>query len=190
MRTIFAFLFSTVLSAACLLDPGLPKIYIVGEIDQSTAILFCAHMDSLEIDRKAKEITVVLSTPGGSVFPAFQIVNKIHASKAKITTYCDSLAMSAGALILSCGHHRVMAPLSFALIHSVGSGCDGRLEEMEARMVFLRQMNAFLLGEIASNCKQTLEFLQTRIKSNGNPDLFLTPAQALELGLIDRIGYA
>jgi hypothetical protein len=121
----------------------------------------------------------------------WEILNIMKSSNMEFMTYCVSHACSAAAVILSAGAagKRFMAPLSYAMIHQIASGTSGHIEEIRSYVGHLEAVNQMLMGELAKNCNTTVEVIVNAIKATGSTDLFLTPAEAKALGLVDEIGY-
>lgn len=174
-----------------ILSPYAPVITIRGEIDQQTAAAFHSAVEKLKHQRKAEVAMIEISSVGGEVFAAFEILNDMKASGIHWITYNKSHAFSAGALILSAGEMRVMAPLATAMIHGMSGGIGYKgIEEISAEVQHDVQLNDMLLDEIAKNCKTTVAKLKKMIKDSGSRDLWLMPQDALKLKLVEKIGVA
>lgn len=174
-----------------ILSPYAPVITIRGEIDQQTAAAFHSATEKLKHQRKTEVAMIEISSVGGEVFAAFEILNTMKASGIHWITYNKSHAFSAGALILSAGEMRVMAPLATAMIHGMSGGIGYKgIEEISAEVQHDVQLNDMLLDEIAKNCKTTVAKLKKMIKDSGSRDLWLMPQDALKLKLVEKIGVA
>lgn len=174
-----------------ILSPHAPVITIRGEIDQQTAAAFHSATEKLQHQRKTEVAMIEISSVGGEVFAAFEILNTMKASGIHWITYNKSHAFSAGALILSAGEMRVMAPLATAMIHGMSGGIGYKgIEEISAEVQHDVQLNDMLLDEIAKNCKTTVAKLKKMIKDSGSRDLWLMPQDALKLKLVEKIGVA
>jgi ATP-dependent Clp protease protease subunit len=163
-----------------------PYIYVSGEITTESSALFVAEMRSIE---KAKSIVVEINSPGGCIYASLAMTNAIMASKIPVTAYANGMAASCGALIFAAGSKRVMAPLSMVMIHSLSTTFDGNMDRVAKDLQSLQRQNAMFLGFIAKRSGKDLSRLREMLDENG-PDLWLSPKQALALGLATEIGYA
>lgn len=180
-----------IIETARVLDKYTPTIYLSGIINDQLAKNFRDACKELEYIRRSDIALVVIDSPGGLVDSCWEILNIMKSSNMEFMTYCVSHACSAAAVILSAGAagKRFMAPLSYAMIHQIASGTSGHIEEIRSYVGHLEAVNAMLMGELAKNCNTTLDKIVNAIKSTGTTDLFLIPAEAKALGLVDEIGY-
>jgi ATP-dependent Clp protease, protease subunit len=66
----------------------------------------------------AKDVTVNINSPGGSLWEGAAIYNLLKAHPGKVTTKAIGLAASAASVIMEAGDVRLMGPLSFMMIHN------------------------------------------------------------------------
>ena len=156
---------------------------VFGLLEQYPLTQFFVSRDTRLTERRRKWL--------GISDEAFEILNTMKASGIHWITYNKSHAFSAGALILSAGDMRVMAPLATAMIHGMSGGIGYKgIEEISAEVQHDVQLNDMLLDEIAKNCKTTVAKLKKMIKDSGSRDLWLMPQDALKLKLVEKIGVA
>lgn len=98
----------------------------------------CTIMPLLEWDNDGtgKEITIYLSTPGGSVYNGLLICDIISQLKTKTTIICLSYAYSMGALILMAGANNPNVtikcyPFTTALIHGGNTYIEGTTSQVK-----------------------------------------------------------
>lgn len=65
----------------------------------------------------AKNITLYINSPGGSVDEGIGIYNSLRAHPAKVTAYVEAAAHSIASVILQGADRRIMAPHSRMMIH-------------------------------------------------------------------------
>lgn len=128
-------------------------------------------------------IELHINSNGGSVQEGVAIYNQLKQKDCHKVGYVDGVAYSIAFVILQACDERVMGVGTSALIHDIWIECQGNAKElrkmaddldvlMEAnRQIFLEQSN---LEE-----QQLIEMM--------DKETFLTPAQCLEYGLIDRV---
>lgn len=173
-----------------LLNPFVPVITLRGEVDDRMAAAFRVAVDKLRYQRNTEYAMIEINSVGGSLLAALEMLNTMRASGIDFITYNNSHAYSAGALILSAGAPgaRFMSDLASALIHGMATGVSFQgIDEVSAQVEHDVRLNDMVLTEIARNCGMSLARLKKIIKDNGSRDLWLTPKQALEIGLIDKI---
>lgn len=133
------------------------------------------------LPESVSQIILRINSPGGEVFEAVSILNMFRAHRASVTAVVDGLAASAASFITAGCDEAVMSPGTQMMIHSpwgieVGNSRDMRkhadiLDGLEASMVELYTAKA---GE-----KDWATLLAD--------DTWLTAAEAVELGLADRV---
>lgn len=74
--------------------------------------------DFLKDAKDEKDILVRISTPGGSVFEAVGIYDKLKASSKNITMLCEGVVASAGTIIMLAGQKRQSLENTSFLIHN------------------------------------------------------------------------
>lgn len=124
-----------------------------------------------------------LSTPGGSIYAAFACVDNIKFLKSKIYTYVDGVCASAGTLISTIGHKRLMGEHAHLLIHQLSSETYGTYADMEADMENCRNLMKILKNFYKKHTKipmKKLDELMTR-------DIYLTADECVLYGIIDEI---
>jgi len=68
---------------------------------------------------RAKELIINISSPGGKIFDAIEVANKITHSKVPVTTVTRSVAASAAFYVFISGHKRVIAKDAYLMHHSL-----------------------------------------------------------------------
>lgn len=154
-------------------------LYLIGEINNTTATEIIKQLDAIKLPTE-----LLISSEGGSVYDALLIYNRIVASPVPITTIGSGLVASAAVLLLAAGSKRIMDKQSWVMLHQ-GSVKLGRLTptQLEREIQHARQLEyqyCDILAEHSSTDSETWE----RFCKN---EVYLSPAQVKELGLIDFI---
>ena len=99
----------------------------IGDFLLEKAIIPLLEMDN---DGSGKPISIYLSTPGGSVYSGFALIDVIEKLKTPTEIRLFSMAASMGTLIAMAGHNNpnvkcVCYPFTVALVHSGTSFLEG-----------------------------------------------------------------
>jgi ATP-dependent Clp protease protease subunit len=99
------------------------------------------------------------------------------------------MAASCGALLLALGTkgYRYASPNAMILVHEASTASEGKTSEIINEALYIKKLNDELLELLAQNSNKSKDFYQKLIKKNNNADLFITPTQAKEWGIIDHI---
>lgn len=158
-------------------------VMLASEINEDAAQIVCAQLLFLEAQDAKKPIYLYINSPGGSVTDGLAIYDTMEFINAPVTTVCMGQAASMGAFLLSAGKRRYSLPHGQILIHQPSSGVAGQCTDIQ---IHARQAQFYkdMLNEIlAERSGQSVE----RMAEMTERDTYLTPQQALELGLIDGI---
>lgn len=109
-------------------NPRIVEIHIVGYAsnwnenhpptnEYANATLNLLKGKILGLPAHVKEITIRLNCTGGSVHIAVGLYQLLKHSRFKVTTITQNLALSAGATLMQCGHHRQMASDGILMLH-------------------------------------------------------------------------
>ena len=156
------------------------------EVNHVTAGLVVAQLLFLEGQDPDKDICLYINSPGGSVTAGMAIYDTMNYIKCDVSTICMGMAASMGSFLLAAGAKgkRLALPNSEIMIHQPLGG-TGRAQasdiEIHANHVIRikNKMNT-LLSEMTGQPLETIE-------KDTDRDNFMTPQQALEYGLIDKI---
>lgn len=163
-------------------------IFVFGDIgdgslyDLILRIRAILHMRGAE--RKDEPINIVINSDGGDVYEALGMIDFIQSLSVKVNTICRGRAMSAAALLLCSGTgFRAASKNSTVMFHEISSGIYGKSSDMKANMAHMEKLEDILLELITSNTKKEKRFWKDKTVK----DYYLTPEEALDLGVIDRI---
>ena len=163
-------------------------IRVTGEVDEEMYDNLLANLHSL--DSKTGEITIKLMSEGGSVTVARAIYDLIRGCKNVVRIIVYGEAASAATIILQAADMRVMAPNSKIMIH-VGSEGIGRDHPRNVDKAYAecrvdeKWMEDIYMEKIKLVKKR---FTRQKMKDLLQWDMSMSPKEALEMGLIDKIG--
>ena len=141
-----------------------------------------------KINPELKSITLLLNSPGGDVVETLALIDYIRTLKDNedISTniVCRGSAMSAAALLLSCGTGlRAASKHSKVMVHQLSTMNFGKLEDIKSNAKFAEQLEDDCNNLMEEVTKKDKKFW----KENQRSDYFLSAEEALELGIIDKI---
>jgi ATP-dependent Clp protease protease subunit len=166
---------------------GVERILFLGqEVNDAVANSLVAQMLYLDSDDNSKPIYLYINSPGGSVTAGLAIYDTMQYVKSDVVTICVGLAASMGAFLLAAGTKgkRLALPHSRIMIHQPLGGTSQRQAsdiEIEAREIL--RIKDMLNQSLAEMTGQSLE----KITKDTDRDYFLSAAEAVEYGLIDRV---
>ncbi len=176
-------------------------IDIEGTIGVSEAVQFAEPSSSIATyDRlrealeeiaaiEAKEVVVNIRSVGGDVADALLIYEALAALDAKVTTICYGYTASAATIIAQAADSgcRHIASTAFYLIHRSHIATEGNVNDIEEQAALLRKTDDRIAAIYASHGKGSAEAFIELMQFNGGKGRWLTPDEALEAGLVDRV---
>ena len=154
-------------------------------IDTQLATSVISQLLVLESENSEAPITIYINSPGGSITDGLAIYDVMNKIKCPVITVCVGMAASMAAFLLSCGSRgkRYCLPNSTVMIHQPIGGVQGQAAEI--KIVATRILNLYdKLAEIMS--KNSFIDKET-MKEALDRDNYLTPEEALKMGLVDII---
>ena len=126
-----------------------------------------------------------INSPGGSVYDGLGIFDTMQHIKPDVQTVCVGLAASMGAFLLCAGTPGKRSSLTHSriMIHQPLGGARGQASDIRIQadeILFLKQK---LNQELAERTGQPLE----RIQEDTDRDFFMSPLEAVNYGLIDKV---
>jgi len=160
-------------------------IILGGEINDHTANLVVAQLLFLEAQDPEKDINLYVNSPGGSVTAGLAIYDTMQCIKPAVSTICTGMAASMGALLLMAGAagKRLSLPNSTVMIHQPWGGAKGAAADVEIQVKELLRTKDQINKIIHQHTGKTIE----AIEQDTNRDRFMTPEEAIEYGIIDKI---
>ncbi len=162
------------------------RIVLLGEaVDDHIASLICAQLLFLESEDPEKEIYMYINSPGGVVTAGLAIYDTMRYVACPVATLCMGQAASMGALLLAAGSPglRYALPHSRIMIHQPSGGFRGQATDIDIHAREVLRLKEMLNGILAGHCGQPVE----RIAALTERDNFMSAAEAVDLGLIDRV---
>ena len=160
-------------------------IFLVGQVEDYMANLVVAQLLLLESENPDKDIHLYINSPGGSVTAGMAIYDTMQFIKPNVSTLCIGQACSMGALLLAGGAEgkRFCLPHARMMIHQPLGGFQGQASDIEIHareILFIRER---LNKVLADHTGQPLDV----IARDTDRDRFMSGAEAVEYGLIDKV---
>jgi len=160
-------------------------VFLGTGIDDNVANIILAQLLFLDAEDPERDIFMYINSPGGHVYAGLAIYDTIQHLRAPVATYCVGVAASMGALLLAGGAKgkRTALPNSRIMIHQPSSGAQGTAADIEIaakEILYIRQRLNIIL---AHHTGQTVE----QIADDVDRDRFMSPEEARDYGLIDRV---
>ena len=160
-------------------------VFVVGPINDNVASLVTAQLLFLESEDPKKEISLYINSPGGLVTAGLGIYDTMQYIKPDVSTLCIGQAASMGSFLLAAGSKgkRYSLPNSRIMVHQPSAGFQGQATDIEIHANEVLSLKK-RLNEIYS--KHTNKSVD-EIKSALERDNFMTPENAKDFGLIDKV---
>lgn len=160
-------------------------VFLGSPINDDVANIIIAQLLFLEADNPEKDINLYINCPGGSVYSGLAIYDTIQFLSAPVSTICMGMAASMGAFLLAAGTEgkRSALPNSRIMIHQPSGGSQGTAADIEIQAKEILYARERLNNILAEQTGQPVE----KIAEDVDRDRFMSPEEARDYGLIDRI---
>ena len=160
-------------------------VFLVGSINDSVATLVTAQLLYLESENPQKEIYFYINCPGGLVNAGLGVYDTMQYIKSPVSTLCIGQASSMGSFLLAAGENgkRFSLPNSRIMVHQPSAGFQGQATDIEIHANEIMSLKKRLNEIYSKHTGRTVE----EIKNALERDKFMTPHEAKEFGLIDKV---
>jgi ATP-dependent Clp protease protease subunit len=160
-------------------------VFLGSGIDDNVANIIVAQLLFLDAEDPERDINMYINSPGGSVYAGLAIYDTMQHLRAPVSTYCVGMAASMGAVLLTAGARgkRAALPNSRIMIHQPSSGAQGTASDIEIAAKEVLHIREKLNEILSKHTGQTVE----RIADDVDRDRFMSPYEAVEYGLLDRV---
>ena len=163
-------------------------VFLGEEVSDASASLIIAQMLFLEAQDPQKDIQLYINSPGGSVSAGFAVYDTMQYIKCDVSTICIGLAASFGAFLLAGGTKgkRMALPNAEIMIHQPaihGNGIEGQATDIKITSDHIQKSKERLNSILAKNTGKTMEEIVLATER----DNYMSPAEAVDFGLIDKI---
>lgn len=160
-------------------------VFLGTPINDDVANVVIAQLLFLQAESPEKDIHVYINSPGGSVQAGLAIYDTIQFLSAPVATICMGMAASMGAFLLAAGTpgKRSALPNSRIMIHQPSGGSYGTASDIEIQAKEILYARERLNQLLSRHTGQPVE----RIAEDVDRDRFMSPEEALEYGIIDKV---
>jgi len=161
-------------------------IFVTGPVEDGMATLVTAQLLFLEADNPSKEISMYINSPGGVVTSGLAIYDTMKYIQPAITTVCVGQAASMGSLLLAAGAkgQRFALPNARIMVHQPSGGFQGQATDIEIHARETLALRERLNQIYVDHTGQDIETVRDALER----DNFMSPEQAMDFGLIDKVG--
>ncbi|QAT49605.1 ATP-dependent Clp endopeptidase proteolytic subunit ClpP [Caproiciproducens sp. NJN-50] len=160
-------------------------VMLTDEVNDATSSLVVAQLLYLEGQDPAKDISLYINSPGGSVTAGLAIYDTMQYVKCDVSTICMGMAASMGAFLLTAGAKgkRYALPNSDIMIHQPSGGTQGQATDIKIQADHMLHIKKKLNEILSERTGQPLEV----IMKDTERDNFMTAEEAVRYGLIDKV---
>lgn len=163
------------------------KIFLWDEVSDESSAEIVRKLLYLDMLDHEKEITLYMSTPGGSISAGMAVYDTMKLIKAPVKVVVVGIAMSMGSILLSAASkgRRFLFPSARVMIHQplIMGEMSGTAVDMHIQAMELERMREELNKILAEASGQPLE----KIAADTDRDFFMTAQEAIDYGLADGI---
>lgn len=160
-------------------------IFLSGPVHDAVSTLIVAQLLFLEAENPKKEIAFYINSPGGSVSAGLAMYDTMKYIRPAVSTMCIGMAASMGSLLLTAGEKgmRFSLPNSRVMVHQPSGGFQGQASDIERHAQDIIKMKRRLNEIYVEHTGQPYETIEKTL----DRDHFMSPEEAVEFGLIDKV---
>lgn len=160
-------------------------IFMGTGVNDQIANIITAQLLFLENADRAKDITMYINSPGGSVYAGLGIYDTMHFIKPDVSTVCTGLAASMGAVLLAGGAagKRAALPHARVMIHQPLGGAQGQASDIEITAREIQKLKKELYEILAKHSGKSYE----DVWKDSDRDYWMIAEEAKAYGLIDEV---
>ena len=160
-------------------------VFVVGPINDPVASLVTAQLLFLESEDPKKEISLYINSPGGLVTAGLGIYDTMQYIKPEVSTLCIGQAASMGSFLLAAGAKgkRFSFPNSRIMVHQPSAGFQGQATDIEIHANEVLSLKKRLNEIYSKHTGKSVDEIKTSLER----DNFMTPDNAKDFGLIDKV---
>jgi len=160
-------------------------IFLGEEVNDQVANLIIAQLLFLEKEDPNADIDLYINSPGGSVPAGLAIYDTMQLLSCGVATTCVGIAASMGAVLLAGGAKgkRYALPNASIMIHQASGGFQGNMADAK---IYLEQASRWYDAITSILARHTGKDV-SQIQRDCDRDKWMTPAEALDYGLVDGI---
>ena len=160
-------------------------IFLGTEVNDYTANVLQAQMLYLDSVDSAKDISIYINSPGGSVYAGLGIYDTMQFINSDVQTICTGMAASMAAVLLVAGKEgkRSALPHSRIMIHQPMGGAQGQASDIEITAREIQKLKKELYTIISDHSHQPFD----EVWADSDRDYWMTAEEAKEYGMVDDV---
>ncbi|MFI7032771.1 ATP-dependent Clp protease proteolytic subunit [Microbispora rosea] len=162
------------------------RILVLGqEVDDDIANRICSQLLLLSAEDSARDISLYINSPGGSVSAGLAIYDVMQYVPNDVVTVGMGLAASMGQFLLCAGEpgKRYALPHARIMMHQPLGGIGGTAADIAIQAEQMLHTKKTLAERTAFHTGQPLE----RIEADADRDRWFTAEEAREYGIVDHV---
>jgi ATP-dependent Clp protease, protease subunit len=164
------------------------RIIFVGTgINDQVANLIVAQLLFLDREDSERRISMYINSPGGQVYSGLAMYDAMQQVNAPVATFAVGLTASFGTVLLTGGAkgNRYALPNATIHMHQPLSGTQGQVTEMLIAVNEGLRLKKLLYEVFVKHTGQEYATIERDL----DRDIYKSPEEALEYGLIDQVLY-
>jgi ATP-dependent Clp protease protease subunit len=161
--------------------------FLSGEIDDENINECIKWIVYENFDSREKTLTLYINSTGGDLYSALALIDIMKSSEHPIRTITIGSAMSAAFLIAASGTHgqRYAGKYAAYMCHQFTENTEGKYHDLKASMKGNEISNEMMVAVL----KEATGLAPSVIKKKLLPasDVYLSPQEAIELGIADHL---
>ncbi len=160
-------------------------VFLVGEITYQSAIEVIMKLLYLDNQKREREISLYINSPGGSVDDTMAIYDTMCHISSPVATYCIGRAQSGGAIILAAGTKgkRHALPHAKIMLHQPWGSITGAAADIKIQAEEILRAKTMINQILSKHTGQPVE----KIAEETERDRYMTAEEAHKYGLIDEV---
>ncbi|GLH06027.1 Protein of unknown function [Gryllus bimaculatus] len=160
-------------------------ICVMGPVSDDLSSVVVAQLLFLQSESSKKPVHMYINSPGGSVTAGLGIYDTMQYILPPIATWCVGQACSMASLLLAAGAPgmRHSLPNARIMIHQPSGGVQGQATDIQIQAEEIIKLKKQINGLYVKHTGLPLE----RIEQSMERDKFMSPQDAKEFGIIDKI---
>ena len=160
-------------------------VYLAGEVDDAAAHRVTAQLLLLAADDPARDITLYVNSPGGSVTAGMAIYDTMQLVAPDVATWAVGFAASMGQFLLTAGApgKRHALPHARILMHQPSAQLGGTASDVTIRAGVFSAFKREIAELTAQHSGQPVE----TVTADADRDRWFTAEEAKAYGLVDHV---
>jgi len=163
-------------------------LYLNDQFDKDTIhplILQITEYNLMPEELQPSEIKLIINSPGGTVFWAWQLIDAIKMSEIPVITIAQGLAASCGVLTLMAGDKRIATHNTSIMSHTFSWGSMGKEGELYAKVKEFEMASDRMLEHYKKCTKKSKAYIRKHLLHPH--DEWMTPEEAVKHGILDEV---